>query len=539
MSASEVKSDTGLVSQSLLFSVPVRSELADFVSMIREIANCSPEILDAIEKDQINHALAKKQIRMEDQQYLASITPDLPGLDVEQITNSSVTENTKAEPTLNQGRPRMPALLVMIFLFIRGWAGGPKSSNFRTLVVESQTLNQLYSELGVSTPGLSTINDNLNILTEETCNMMLKTQLAIAKNEELDDFEQNRIDSTAIEANSAYPTESSLIKSFLQRAIFGFFTLAELGFYDFTERVPFREATAILKEVSTHSQVICMVSGKMGAKEIRKENYKKIYTRIPRIEKRIHPLVVRATEMLTDESMPPSKRNRLESIINQIDLDIDNAQHIADYSKQRVIDEKTIEIGEKILSVSDSDATIIKKGDRDMVFGYRPQLAFSGKGFVTAAHIPEGNAADSGQLLTMLEQSEENTGVFSGIVTVDDGYINKGVRDHYIERGRTLGKEVIFSIGGSKGKRSLGEDVFHSEAYKKARADRSAAEANISTLKHSYEYKGASRRGIKEVRQEQMSKVLAYNTRKIISLRNQKAKGDQISQSTGHISESG
>ena len=174
-----------------------------------------------------------------------------------------------------------------------------------------------------------------------------------------------------------------------------------------------------------------------------------------------------------------------------------------------------------------------------MVFGYRPQLAFSGKGFVTAAHIPEGNAADSGQLQTMLKRSEENTGVFAQVVTVDDGYINKAVRDQYIERGNQLGKEVIFSIGGSKGKKSLGEDVFYSDHYKKARADRSAAEANISTLKHSYEYNEANRRGIIEVRQEQMSKVLAYNTRKIISLRDQKAKRDQTSPSTDGLSETG
>ena len=538
MSQPTVKSNTDLVWQSLLFSVPVRSELAEFVGVIREIANHSPEILDAIEKDQVNHALAKKQIRIEDQLYLASINPDLPGIDVDELTNS-ITENPNAELTLSQGRPRMPALLVMIFFFLRGWAGGPKSSNFRTLVVESQTLNQLYIELSISTPGLSTINDNLNTLTEETCSLMLKTQLAIAKTEELDDFEQNRLDSTAIEANSAYPTESSLIKAFLQRALFGFFTLVELGFHDFTNRVAFRDAKTILNEVRTHSQVICMVSGKKGAKEIRKANYKKIYTRIPRIEKRIQPLVIRAKEILADKSMPPSKRNRLESIINQIDLDIDNAKHIADYSKQRVIDEKAVDIGEKLLSISDSDATIIKKGDRDMVFGYRPQLAFSGKGFVTAAHIPEGNAADSGQLQTMLKRSEENTGVFAQVVTVDDGYINKAVRDQYIERGNQLGKEVIFSIGGSKGKKSLGEDVFYSDHYKKARADRSAAEANISTLKHSYEYNEANRRGIIEVRQEQMSKVLAYNTRKIISLRDQKAKRDQTSPSTDGLSETG
>ena len=68
-------------------------------------------------------------------------------------------------------------------------------------------------------------------------------------------------------------------------------------------------------------------------------------------------------------------------------------------------------MAEKILSLSDSDASFIVKGGWNSVVGYRPQLARSGSGFVTALVLPLGNAADSPHLVPMLKQQITNTGV--------------------------------------------------------------------------------------------------------------------------------
>ena len=511
----------------LLLDSPVCSEMADFVGESREILDRYPEILSRIEVDQINHGIAKKEIRLEDKRYLASLTDDLPGFSSDQI------ETSASPPTvLEEGRPRMPALLVAVFFLLRGWLGGPKSDRFRLIVSESLTLRQLYEELQVNPPGLSTINDNLNTLSLETCDLFLRCQLDYAKVAELDNFEKLRIDSTAAAANAVYPTESSLINAFLNRALVGFRKLKTMSFSDLTTRVGFKETIELVSEIGTFSQVISMVRGKLGAKETRTVNYRKIFSRVPRIAKRLRPLVERARETLNGRPMIPSQRSRVAKVIDQIGTDLDSAFQIAEYSKRRVIDGETVAIGEKILSICESDATIIKKGDRDMVFGYRPQLAFSGKGLVTATTVPEGNAADAGQLETMLEQSETNTKTMAQIVTVDDGYLNGKVRENYLKRALELGVEAVFSIAGSKGKQSLGEDTFYSEEYRQARCDRSAAESCISTLKGNYGYGEIKRRGLHAVRQEQMSKVLAYNNRKLVRLEIQKRQREELDQFT-------
>jgi hypothetical protein len=497
--------------------------MADLVGKAREILDRYPEILSQIEGDQISHGLAKKEIRLKDERYLASLTDDLPGFYPNQL-NSSPPPST----VLEDGRPRMPALLVVVFFLLRGWLGGPKSDRFRLVVNESLTLRQLYEEFQVNPPGLSTINDNLNTLSLETCHLFFRCQLDYAKVEKLDDFEKVRIDSTAAAANAVYPTDSSLIKAFLGRSLASFQQLQKMASLDLTHRVGFKESIKLTGEVGTFSQVITMISGKMGAKETRKENYKKIYSRVPRIAKKLGPLVERAKEVLEHKSMLPSQRCRIEKVIEQIETDLESASQIALYSKRRVINEEAIAIDEKILSVCEHDATIIKKGDRDMVFGYRPQLAFSGKGLVTATLVPEGNASDSGQLEKMLEESEANSKTIARIVTVDDGYLNRRVRENYLKRALQYGIEAIFSIAGSKGKKSLGEETFYSEDYRQARYDRSAAESCISTLKGNYGYGEIKRRGLGAVRQEQMSKVLAYNTRKLVALENDMRQQEEL-----------
>jgi PAS fold len=74
----------------------------------------------------------------------------------------------------------------------------------------------------------------------------------------------------------------------------------------------------------------------------------------------------------------------------------------ANVCERRIIAEEKVPVAEKIISLSDSDASFIVKGGWNTVVGYRPQLARSGSGFVTALVLPRGNAADSPHLVPMV-----------------------------------------------------------------------------------------------------------------------------------------
>lgn len=502
-----------------LVSVPTRSEFEGFVGMTLVFADCYPEALARIEADQTRHGLEKKQCRLADKLHREALTADFPGFEVE--TSMPPKGTATAATELAEGRPRMHPLILFVFLFIRGQIGEPKSAMCRILLAESKTLGLIYEQYRITPPGLSTICDNLNTISEETLDFCLQCQLNYSAKNELDDFDTIRADSTSTQANAVFPTESELIKVFLERALTGFKNLMKIGLINLTTRVAFTEAVAVVKEVAKFSQTICLVTGKKGASEKRKDNYNKIYTRIGRIEKRLTGLLAKAQEVFESEkeTILPSVRDRIKNIIDQIQSDLENAGTIGEYSSRRINHDAVVETHLKILSICDPSASMIIKGDRDVVFGYRPQIAFSGQGLITAILIPEGNAADSGQLENILNEVYINTRVIASKVTVDDGYANNPIRKWYIELAKEKGVgDVVFSVAGSKGKKALGEEVFYSDEYKEARKDRSAAESGIYTLKSNHEFGSNKRRGIQAVREEHKAKALAYNNRKIIQL---------------------
>jgi hypothetical protein len=104
---------------------------------------------------------------------------------------------------------------------------------------------------------------------------------------------------------------------------------------------------------------------------------------------------------------------------------------------------------ERIISLSDPDASFIVKGGWNTVVGYRPQLARSGRGFVTGLFLPRGNTADSLHLVAMVREQIANTGIIPSMASVDDGYSSQLGRNEVLG----LGLKGV-SIGGAKARRS-------------------------------------------------------------------------------------
>ena len=77
------------------------------------------------------------------------------------------------------------------------------------------------------------------------------------------------------------------------------------------------------------------------------------------------------------ELLPPSRRLLLKRIMAQIEGYIADAIRVIAYAEDRVFHGKTLPSTEKVLSISDSDAAYIKKGNRNPVIGYKPQIVRS------------------------------------------------------------------------------------------------------------------------------------------------------------------
>jgi hypothetical protein len=498
----------------LVFLTPIDSQLNDFLNEIHQIARFEPSIVERIDEDLDLHAKKKKLLRLADAEFLAGQTLDLPKLQLQ------LRELKIDKIELETGRPRTDAYIVYLFLMLRGFNGGCKDQHARLLLEESITLRLWLEHLGLQLPPASTLSDNLNAVSNQTRVLIHQVQLRYIIQQGLDDFRKCFIDSTAVEANTERPTDSIILVRLIARVCRTGSNLHRLDLADINP-IGLLEQQEELRRLS---QQIHFLTGKARAEAKRKKLYFQLIRRVRRLRKRLLrdlELVRRNLESRSD--LPPSRRLMAEEALCLIADDLAALDQTANVCERRIMAEEKVPIAEKIISLSDSDASFIVKGGWNTVVGYRPQLARSGSGFVTALVLPRGNAADSRHLVAMVKEQITNTEVIPAMASVDDGYSSQ----EGLEEVLYLGVKVV-SISGAKGKKLLEAQQWKSRPYRQARAERSAIESLVFTLKEGFEFAEMARRTHENVLAEMLEKVLAYNVSQIIRVREKLSELEQM-----------
>ena len=497
--ATRNKTNASLLPGNLFLPVP-DTDFRDYLEELDEVLRFAPEIVAAIEQDLDTHARKKKHLRMEDRRFFESHTGDLPDLDIRERTIVA------DELTLAVGRPRMPGDAVYLFLMLRGFLGSLSSKSAQRFLRESISLHALLQERELNMPGWTTILENVNLVSLATRELILDKQIELVVKESLDDFKESTIDSTAVKANSSWPTDGKILTGMLSRAHRLGQKLHVLGLEDFREGwVP-----RWLDEMDKLEFQICLSAGKPHSRGKLKKHYRKLLRKGGQAADSLSRELAGLEEGLEMNSLPPSSREFLKRVLERIRNDIADAKRVVEYAADRVFHGKQLPSTEKVLSLSDGSAGYIKKGGRDPVIGYKPQLVRSENGFVTSLMVPQGNAADSIKLVPAIRESIERTGVIAELVSTDDGYASAKGRDQLLKMG-----VKILSISGAKGNKLTDPEDWDSDAYRDARRNRSAVESLMFTIKDGFEFGELGRRGIDAVRDELLEKVLAYNCYRI------------------------
>ncbi len=326
----------------------------------------------------------------------------------------------------------------------------------------------------------------------------------------MDDFKELTVDSTAVEANTAWPTDSGIIMGLVDRIWRSGNKLEHFGIVNFK-----RHWTETWLEKM--AQLDFKIKNAKNNRE-RKKHYRRLFRFAKNALKHLSKELVLLKKRVKLQQHCPTQRMRLQQMLSCIQTDRDNLERAVSYSEKRVLEGKQTASTKKILSLADEDAAYITKGDRDPVIGYRPQLARSQNGFIGFFALPEGNANDSKWLVPATLGWIKNTGTVPSLVSTDDGYSSAEGK----EAVEALGVEKV-SFSGSKGKKILGFDQWHDEIIAQARRERSKVEPSIFTVKHVFDFKRASRTGQESVEADLLEKVLAFNFWRAVRLRRQKA----------------
>jgi len=490
----------------LILPVP-DTDFREFLDEVQELARFAPEIIEAIEKDLDRYAREKKSLRLADKKFFESRTDDLPAMNIRE-------RNVLAEELqLAVGRPRMPGYAVYVFLMIRGFLGSLTTKPARRFLRESMSLYGFLQNRGLDMPGVTTILENVNLLSHATRELIFDKQIALILGEGLDDFKSLTIDSTAVKANSSWPTDAKILTGLLMRANRLGQKLHLFGLEDFSQGwVP-----CWLETMDQLVFQICLAAGKAKSKGKLKKHYRQLLKRGRKATDALTAQWNRLEQGLSMERHAPSRRVLLQRVWQQIKTDLSDANRVLEYAHDRVFHDKVLPSTQKVLSLSDGSAAYIKKGNRNPLIGYKPQLVRSEKGFVASLIVPQGNAADAVELVPAISDSIRRTGVVADFVSTDDGYASAKGRDEVLGMGV---KDI--SISGAKGKKLTDPGDWDSEEYRDARRNRSAVESLMFTIKDGFEFGELGRRGLDAVQEELLEKVLAYNCCRIILMRKRK-----------------
>ena len=461
------------------------------------------EILEDIKKDQDTLAREKKKLRLEDKKYYKSLTPDF----LEFLVPEKKLEVDKLN--LETGRPRMDPQLVYLFIVIRGYYGSVTNQKAFEQILDSRTIDAILQGWNLKMPGRTTILENLNAISNETREKILNAQIEEVKEEGLDDFKECQIDSTSVKGNTEWPTDAGILLALLTGTCNLFKKLVKFGIDKF-------KAGWTWTWIENLAQLLYKINTTAG-KPKSKRKIEKFYSEFLKTAKKINEHLIKEKDRIKNQvskiDLAPSIMLKLNAIWDKINSQIIDIVNVLYYAQDRILNGVVLKATEKILSISDRTAAYIKKGDREDVIGYKPQIAKSGNGFITSVTVPKGNASDSGEFEEVVEDVIKRTKVIPIEISVDDGYASKRGKEN-VEK---LGVKRV-SIGGSKGKKLTGDEEYDSEDYKKARAKRSGIESVIYVLKYVFEFGQLKRRGIEAVESELLEKVVAYNFKKKVEI---------------------
>ena len=283
----------------LVFLTPIDSQLNDFLNEIHQIARFEPSIVERIDEDLDLHAKKKKLLRLADAEFLAGQTLDLPKLQLQ------LRELEIDKIALETGRPRTDAYIVYLFLMLRGFNGGCKDQHARLLLEESVTLRLWLEHLGLQLPPASTLSDNLNAVGNQTRALIHQVQLRYILQQGLDDFQKCFIDSTAVEANTERPTDSTILVRLIARVCTAG---GNLHRWDLADMNPIGLLVQH-EELRRLSQQIDFLTGKARGEAKRKKLYFQLIRRVRRLRARL----LRDLEMVRRNlegrcDLPPSRR---------------------------------------------------------------------------------------------------------------------------------------------------------------------------------------------------------------------------------------
>lgn len=398
------------------------------------------------------------------------------------------------------GRPSIPveSYLRLMFLKYRYRLG------YETLcreVADSITWQRFCRiPLGMPVPHPTTLMKITSRCGAEAVQQLNEALLAQAAERKLLRMDKVRVDTTVVEADVAYPTDSGLLAKAVSRIGK---TITKVKRAGGAARTKTRDRSR-----SAGRRVRGIAANLKRRSGEAKDQVKRITGELADLAQ---DAVAEAQAVISNAKRALRRggnaTGKLRRAIEDLETLCERASKIICQTRTRLAGQVP-DGATRLVSLHDPDARPIKKGrlGRPVEFGFKAQLVDNADGLVLDHHVVAGNRGDAELLVPAIERIKRRIGEVPRAVTADRGYGEAAVEDALAELG------VATIVIPRKGKPSAARrQAEHQPAFRRLVKWRTGAEGRISCLKRGYGWARTRLDGINGARTWTGHGILAHN----------------------------
>jgi IS5 family transposase len=338
-----------------------------------------------------------------------------------------------------------------------------------------------------SPPNKSTLQRNIKRIQPATWEAMNQKVIIKAQDLGIERGRQVRSDCTVVESNIHHPTDSSLLwdcARVLARLMGEAKDLFEINSIDHTRRAK-RRAMEILNAKSNGQRI-------------------KPYRDLLKVADMMVQQALQVAEQL-DQIPCTSVLDPAGALASELRHYIPLAKKIVEQTRRRVLDGESVPAAEKLVSIFETHTDIIRKDNRDTLYGHKICLTTGVSGLIVDAIVNDGNPADSKLAVDTIKRQIALYGTAPRQACFDGGFASAKNLSDIKELG-------VKDVGFAKRCGLKIADMVKSDwVYKKLRNFRAGIEGVISFLKRSFGLSRCDWRGRVSFKAYVHSGVVAYN----------------------------
>jgi IS5 family transposase len=342
-------------------------------------------------------------------------------------------------------------------------------------------------------PGKSALSCNIRRLRPQTLQGVFEMLGVAAFEQGLMDVDCLRVDSTVVSSNIAPPSDSRLLDD-------GIRVLSRL----FAKS---RDCTGVKLRLTDYRKPSRSLAARIfyGKKAEKDELYAELIPLAQRVVKQSE----KAIEQVQRQCHPSAlSRPWIDQVTHYQEL----LERVIDQAERRVFHGETVPASDKIVSLFEPHTDIIIKGQREIEYGHKINLATEKSGLITAVMIEQGNPCDTERFIPLIETHRSLYGCVPETTIADGGYACQA----NIDKGKTLG---IKRVGFHKKKGiSVSAMGLKEKTLKVLRDFRAGIEGNISELKRAFGAGKALWKGEDGFTAFVWSAVISYNLTRWVRL---------------------